>query len=82
MTACEMLCGKLPYSDAQLGESPFSAPRFIYQLGHDTSLLPTLPGAEVVLGGAVAVDFIARCLRREETERPTAGELLSHAFLL
>ena len=74
----ELLTGQLPWTEAQRGGKQFSPPQFIYKLGHDESMLPTIPDS---ITGA-ALDFVQKCLQRNQDCRPTAEELSGHEFLL
>ena len=74
----ELLTGDVPYTARQRGCDPFIPAWFVYQLGHDETLVPTLP-----MGlSASALSFVSGCLERDETKRPTVEMLLAHEFLL
>ena len=74
----ELITGKIPYTAEQWGGGSFVPTRFIYMLGHDEALMPTIPTSL----SATAADFVSKCLQRDQTMRPTAAALLSHEFLM
>eukprot|EP00760_Papus_ankaliazontas_P001781 PhM_4_TR10602/c0_g1_i2/m.32658/K17533/MAP3K19, YSK4; mitogen-activated protein kinase kinase kinase 19 len=76
--AIELLTGTIPYSEERRSMNFW---RFIYSLSREEGFGPTLPpvGGDIT---DVAIDFFSSCLTRDPTARPTATELLAHAFLM
>eukprot|EP00760_Papus_ankaliazontas_P003591 PhM_4_TR11628/c1_g2_i4/m.57287/K17533/MAP3K19, YSK4; mitogen-activated protein kinase kinase kinase 19 len=73
----ELLTGRTPYTPEQCG-IPFVPSQFVFRLGRDERLMPTLPESL----SSSARDFVSLCLCRDASRRPSAEELLKHAFLL
>eukprot|EP00760_Papus_ankaliazontas_P003588 PhM_4_TR11628/c1_g2_i1/m.57279/K17533/MAP3K19, YSK4; mitogen-activated protein kinase kinase kinase 19 len=73
----ELLTGRTPYTPEQCG-IPFVPSQFVFRLGRDERLMPTLPDSL----SSSARDFVSLCLCRDASRRPSAEELLKHAFLL
>ena len=73
----QLLTGRMPYPDSLLQN--FHAIRFMYNLGRDATMVPTLDDAKIP---PMARAFCEAVLRRDPEQRPTAEDLLSHPFLL
>lgn len=75
ITVCQMLTGKLPYSDSFAQHTLF---QFIFALGNDDDTGPVVPED---LPDPDAKDFAASCLRRDPSLRPSVEMLLVHNFV-
>jgi len=68
----EMASAKPPWSEQNF-ENPFRA---LYHIGNSDSI-PAIPETLSELG----VDFVRKCLTRDPDQRPSAAEMLHHAWL-
>eukprot|EP01062_Namystynia_karyoxenos_P027411 TRINITY_DN2103_c0_g1_i1.p1 TRINITY_DN2103_c0_g1~~TRINITY_DN2103_c0_g1_i1.p1 ORF type:complete len:1270 (+),score=197.93 TRINITY_DN2103_c0_g1_i1:111-3920(+) len=79
ITICQMLTGQVPYTFSD--DQPFVPQVFVYRLGRDPDAMPVVPDV-AALGGSEAVrHFIALCLARDPSDRPSAAAMLKHRFL-
>ena len=73
---CQLLTGEIPYKFDP--DERFDERVFMFKLGKNGSFGPTHPTSLP----KVAYDFVSKCLVRDPTKRPTAGELLQHPFMI
>ncbi|KAJ9466444.1 hypothetical protein DIPPA_33895 [Diplonema papillatum] len=73
---CEMLTGVVPYNFSE--EEPFNPHSFLFRLGNFSDFGPSIPQTIQPDARAMA----SAVLRRDPLDRPTATELMTHAFLI
>eukprot|EP00760_Papus_ankaliazontas_P024457 PhM_4_TR2318/c0_g1_i1/m.45972 len=82
IVVAELLLGSVPYTPEDLG-TPFVSARFMYRMAKEESFMPTLPAPGTQRNiSASMLDFIGRCLVRDEAARAMVQELLRHPIMM